>query len=434
MDSGGRVRAVSARGVDLSEMVWLGVYWFATSFHWGALLTIVIPAEVLRFVPESQKGLALAVVVAGGAVMAMVWSPLAGALSDRSTLAMGRRRPFVIAGVLVNCLGLIGLRYAPTFAWYVGAVLVVQAANNFAGGAFNGLVPDRIPPGQRGATSGVMGFLQMLGTVSALLVAGSLVGGGRTAAVYWVVAGVLAAGAAVTVLGIREEPLRRAPPFDLAAFVRSFWIDPRRYPDFAWVFVTRGLVMLGFYTLLSFFQYFVRDTLFARDAAHLSAIQAADATRRAAEATGHLGAVTIAAAALVALVAGWASDRVGRKAIVSVAGFFLALTGAALLVRPTYAALLGIGALFGVGYGAYASVDWALAIDVLPSSLSAAKDLGIWAIANTLPQVLAPSIGGPLLDAFNRRAPALGYTVIFSLSIVYVALGSLFVWKIRGAR
>ena len=93
-----------------------------------------------------------------------------------------------------------------------------------------------------------------------------------------------------------------------------------------------------------------------------------------------------------------------------------------------------IGVLFGIGYGAYAAVDWALAIDVLPSEHSAAKDLGIWAIANTLPQVLAPVIAGPLLDIFNRRTPNLGYTIIYSLAIVEVALGSAFIWKIKGTR
>ena len=71
---------------------------------------------------------------------------------------------------------------------------------------------------------------------------------------------------------------------------------------------------------------------------------------------------------------------------------------------------------------------------MLPSNRSAAKDLGIWAIANTLPQVLAPIIAGPILDSFNRRTPNLGYTVVFSGAIVYVVLGSILVWKIKGAR
>ncbi len=58
----------------------------------------------------------------------------------------------------------------------------------------------------------------------------------------------------------------------------------------------------------------------------------------------------------------------------------------------------------------------------------------IWGIANTLPQVMAPVIGGPLLDIFNRTGSNVGYSVIFSLAVVEVALGSAFVWKIKGTR
>jgi MFS family permease len=409
------------RPLPLAELIWLGAFWFAISFNWGALLTVVVPAEVLRFVPEAQKGLYLGLLFAGGAVLAMVVSPLAGALSDRSTLPMGRRRPFVVSGVLLAVPGLLGMRYASTYAAFAAALLWVQLTVNVAGSAFNGLIPDKIPPAQRGVMSGVMGGMMMSGTIAAALLSGRLVGHGMTGIIYWVIAGVLLAGAAILVWKIRETPLRSAPPFALPAFVRSFWIDPRRYPDFAWLFATRGLVMLGFYTIITFLQFFIRDTQ------HVSGPEAA-------QATGTISAIVITAGAVVALAAGPASDLIGRKGIVSTAGMFLSFTGIGLLFQPPYHTLLWIGVLFGIGYGAYAAVDWALAIDVLPSGHSAAKDLGIWAIANTLPQVLAPVIAGPLLDIFNRRAPNLGYTIIYSLAIVEVALGSAFIWKIKGTR
>jgi MFS family permease len=409
------------RPLPLAELVWLGAFWFAISFNWGALLTVVVPAEVLRFVPEAQKGLYLGLLFAGGAVLAMAVSPIAGALSDRSTLSMGPRRPFVVLGVLLAVPGLLGMRYASTYAAFAAALLWVQLTVNVAGSAFNGLIPDKIPPAQRGAMSGVMGGMMMAGTIAAALLSGRLVGHGMTGIIYWVIAGVLLGSTAILVWKIRETPLRDAAPFALPAFVRSFWIDPRRYPDFAWLFATRGLVMLGFYTIITFLQFFIRDTQ------HVSGPEAA-------QATGTISAIVIAAGAVVALVAGPASDLIGRKGIVSTAGMFLSFTGVGLLFQPPYHTLLWIGVLFGIGYGAYAAVDWALAIDVLPSGHSAAKDLGIWAIANTLPQVLAPVIAGPLLDIFNRRAPNLGYMIIYSLAIVEVALGSAFIWRIKGTR
>jgi len=253
------------------------------------------------------------------------------------------------------------------------------------------------------------------------LLSGTLVGRGHPVAVYWIVVGVLAAGAGIMAFGVRETPLPAAPQVSWSRFVRSFWIDPRRYPDFGWMFATRALVMMGFYTLIAFLQFFLKDTL------HLTPPQAA-------QTTGTLSAVTIAAGAGVALLAGWISDRIGRRGIISLSGIFLALTGAGLLFRPPLSALLWIAVLFGLGYGAFTSVDWALAIDVLPADGSPAKDLGIWAIANTLPQVLAPLAAGPVLDAFNRQSANLGYTVIFGAAIVYVVLGSILVWNIKGAR
>jgi MFS family permease len=412
---------VPTRHVSVVDLFWLGLFWFALSFHWGALLTVVIPAEVLRFVPEAQKGAYLGLLFAAGAVMAMVVSPISGALSDRSTLPMGRRRPFVIAGVLVNVLGLMVMGHASAYAWYVGGLAVVQAATNFAGGAFNGLIPDRIPQSQRGVASGVLGFMMMSGTIVAALLAGHLVGHGQTASVYLIDAGLFLACTTIMVLQVKEDRLRDAPPFSLGAFVRSFWVDPRRYPDFGWMFLTRGLVMLGFYTMISFLQFFVKDTL------HLTVAEAA-------RVTGVLSAVTIAAGTIVALAAGWISDRIGRKGIVSVSGFFLALTSFGLLTQPPFSTLIWIAVLFGIGYGAFTSVDWALAIDVLPSRGTAAKDLGIWGVANTLPQVLAPIVAGPVLDTFNRRSPNSGYAVVFSGAIVCVVLASIFIWKIRGAR
>ena len=409
------------RPLPLAQLLWMGAFWFAVSFVWGALLTVVVPAELLRFVPEAQKGLYLGLLFAGGAVVAMVVSPLAGALSDRSTLPMGRRRPFVVAGVVLAVPGLLGMRYAPSYTTFAASLLWVQFAVNLAASAFNGLIPDKVPAVQRGAMSGVMGGMTMGGTIAAALLAGRLVGAGMTGAVYWVIAVILITATAAIVWKVSETPLGRAPVFVLPAFIRAFWIDPRRYPDFAWLFATRGLVMLGFYTIITFLQFFIRDTL------HFSRLQAA-------QATGTLSAVVIAAGVLIAIVAGPVSDRIGRKGIVSTAGIFLAFTGLGLLFQPPFHTLLWIGVLFGIGYGAYQSVDWALAIDVLPSGQSAAKDLGIWGIANTLPQVLAPAVAGPLLDIFNRTGPNFGYSVIFSLAMVEVALGSVFVWKIKGAR
>ena len=48
-------------------------------------------------------------------------------------------------------------------------------------------------------------------------------------------------------------------------------------------------------------------------------------------------------------------------------------------------------AISGLGFGMYMAVDLALVTDVLPDADSAAKDLGVFNLANALPFALAPT-------------------------------------------
>jgi len=61
---------------------------------------------------------------------------------------------------------------------------------------------------------------------------------------------------------------------------------------------------------------------------------------------------------------------------------------------PSMAFTYVVGALFGIGYGAYQAVDWALAIDVLPGGEDAAKDMGIWQCGDRAAADSRPAITG----------------------------------------
>jgi len=90
---------------------------------------------------------------------------------------------------------------------------------------------------------------------------------------------------------------------------------------------------------------------------------------------------------------------------------------------------------FGLGYGAYTSVDWALVADVLSSHKNYARDMGVWNISLSLPQVIAPVIGGPLLDSFTKAGqPVLGFQLLFAMAIVYCLIGTVTVRYIRGVK
>ncbi len=403
----------------VGDLLWLSLYWFGLNFHWGALLGIVIPAEVLRFVPDAEKGRALSMVFAGGAAIAMVVMPIAGALSDHSRFAMGRRRPFMLAGGILNVVALLLMGASSTFTALIITYWLVQFSNNVGGSAYSGLIPDLVPADQRGEASGWMGLMHMLGTITGAVAAGQLVERGYRGQVYILIAAIVLVTLAFTVWRVRETPGERAGRFDFRRFLRGFWVDPKAYPDFAWLFASRLFVLMGFYMVFDFAQFFLKDFM---------------GIERFKEATGILTAVVIVGATPSALAAGRLSDRAGRRGIVSAAGGLMALAMLLFLVAPSYSLLLALSVVFGLGFGAFTSVDWALAIDALPSKDAAAKNLGIWGIAATLPQVLAPAVGGPLLDMFNRRQPNFGYIVLMIVGALYLLLGSVLVWRIRGVR
>src|SRR3972149_5908453 len=132
------VPTAPTRRLSVPDQLFLSLHWFGINFHWGALLAVASPAEVLKFVPEAAKGRALAAVFAGGAVVALLVGPLVGALSDRALFRMGRRRPFVLAGALLNAAALLALGYAPTFTLFVVAYWFVPFSHNLGGSAYGG--------------------------------------------------------------------------------------------------------------------------------------------------------------------------------------------------------------------------------------------------------------------------------------------------------
>jgi hypothetical protein len=103
-----------------------------------------------------------------------------------------------------------------------------------------------------------------------------------------------------------------------------------------------------------------------------------------------------------------------------------------------------LGILFGIGYGMYYAVDWALACDVLPDCEGAAgKDMGLWHTSFTLPQALAPAVLAGVLYYFNHAGHTviglttghnLGFRLVFGGAALWFILGTVMVSQIRGVR
>jgi len=431
----------------LFDLININVFWIANNFHWQALLAIVIPSMVAKFLGDAHKDINLTLVVAWGTLVAVIVNPLVGAISDYATFRMGRRRPFMIIGTILNVVVLVAFAFSPALPssillfMFALLFLLLQFTNNLANSPWSAIIADNVPTQQRGVTAGFNGLFTLLGTIIGSIVAGIIVNKNDALPLYrneivqifLIIAVVQVVFVAYTVLMVKETPLeiRENRSFQITPVLKKFFFKPGRYPDLSWVLLARLLVMMGIWGVFYFLQYYFDDVLGGPGVKTIILNGAFSGEKFS-------GALFLPILLLLALptsiFAGWASDRWGRKGLVYLSGAVMTVVCLVfILFQSQYGALIA-GAFFGIGYGAYTSVDWALTADVLPPTDEAGKFLGIWSAMGILPQVVGITIGGVILQLLRGFPNHLGYTTLFVVTIAYFGLGTLVIKQVRGVK
>ena len=397
-------RPAVSEGLPVRSHVALSAYWFSLNFESASLLTIVIPAALDRLALHAHTT-TLAQLAVVGSFVAMVLPPLAGAVSDRIHRRGGQRRSMLLWGTLVNVIGLLGMLSAGSVASLAGGVLVAILGQNVSGAAYQAMMPDIVPKESWGLASGYMGVASLLGTIGGLAIAGIF----TPEAVYCVMAMVAVLGGVCSAGVARGE--------EAVALVPGVRAKMRSRRDFILVFLARFFVMFGQTLLMTFILYYFQDVLHVHSPKGSTALIAGAAM---------LGAV------LSSIVLGNFSDRSDRPGIVFFATIPMAIAAGGFGIYSDMHWIFFFAILYGIGYGAYLSVDWALALDAIPDLSRVARDLGTWGIASNLPAVLAPAAGGVLLA--RALTPAAGYRELFLVTGGVTLLGAIVVLFVRTAR
>jgi MFS family permease len=388
-----------------------------------ALLTPPVMTLALRVteVAPDAKEVLLSWALGLGAVVSLLVNPVAGLLSDRTVSRFGRRRPWIVAGLVVGSAGLYLIATGGATMVVVGWC-VTQLGFNFVIPTLLAVLPDQVPTHQQGRVSGILNAGFPLGVVAGVFIAQAVAP--SMLAMFMAPAAIAAILVVIFLVVIDDRPLERSgvPPLDWLGFLRSFWISPRAAPDFCWTWLSRFLLFMGLATLLSYQVFYLIDKLgLAQAAIPETMLQST--------------LISTATTVLGSVLGGWLSDRLARRRIFVLASALIYGAGLAVIGVATQLEgfLWGI-AICGLGQGVYLAVDLALVTEVLPDKAGgAAKGIGIISLANNIPQSLAPAIA-PLFLAIGAVGGDRNYTALFGMAALFALLGAVAVLPIRGVK
>ncbi len=166
---------IGANGFHSIDYVKITILGFGLSALWASFHVVILQVRLL-VVAGPLKNTYLGYLTFAGAIIAMATQPIAGAISDRSSFAWGRRRPFILLGIILTLLFLPGIGFGSSYMTIFIFYCLLQLSSNIAQGPFQGFIPDLVPEGKKGRASGVRSLLNIMGGVALLGVIGRFMG------------------------------------------------------------------------------------------------------------------------------------------------------------------------------------------------------------------------------------------------------------------
>jgi len=386
---------------------------FVLFLFWNALQAVFLALQV-QSIDQDSAAAGLALVIGVGAFGALISAPIAGALSDRTRTRIGGRAPWMLFGAVATFFFALMLANSGTIMELTIYWFLIQISTNFIFTPLMVHIPARVPLKRRGIFSAAVGISNLLG-----ILIGQVLGAAFSEEIlagYILVSVLLLLAVMIFVVVSRQSNIGIAKPsFSLTDIVKTFWVNPIKYPAFGWIFLGRLLFLTGFFPLKVYLLYILQDYIELGD--------------NAVKSLPPMALAGIVGGAIGTGYAGWLSDRLGvtRPIIYACSALMI---GAILipLFFPTFAGMIIYSVLVGAGFGGFASVDYVLITKVLPSERDAGKDLGIINMTTTLSQTMGVGLAGFMVSMLDN------YSILFVMAIVFITLGTACVALIRGVR
>jgi MFS family permease len=395
-------------------LIMTSIYTLGVNVVWLSFNIFILPLQIQSVTTEATKGIVLGALAGVAIGIAVIVNIIAGIISDHSNSRFGRRRPMLVWGMVLTLPFILLPVFLPLSLLTVSlSYLGMQIFTNVSSGAFQPTLADFIPVDQRGISAGYKGVFTLIGSAIGVGVITALFAVNLASVAYMLIAGVFALTTFINAFAMRpyDKPLPDVKPLKLREVLIDMFRVQHRSGGFFWFVFGSFLIYMG----VSGFQFF--GIYYLEGVLHITA---QEELARAIEIAGLLNLVI---GMLFALLAGFLSDKLGRRNIIIVSVVIAAVVGLFFPFATTFVIFLAFSSLYGAANGVILSVDTALTSDLVPLE-EAGKYMAYANLAVGVANGIAPPIFGLILNAHG--APTLGsFIAFFVVSAAFFIMSSI---------
>ncbi|MBT1161047.1 MFS transporter [Bifidobacterium sp. SO1] len=376
----------------------------------------LLPAK-LQILAPSQKVALIPLFSLVAMIAATISNIIAGALSDITRSRFGSRSPWIVCASIACGLFFVWFAFAGSWPMLLVIWTLYNVALNCVTAPMIAQISDRIAPRWRGTISSCWGIGMAIGNYGSGIIASSFIKDNAAISTGVLIFALIAAvGGVVSPIIMREPSNLNAAraKFDAESIKRNFMFPTKNCRDYYFALVGKMLMVTGQYVIVGYQLYIFSDYMKLDADGQNAALKI-------------MSMILMVTGIVFCVIAGPLADRFHRlKLPVAITTIMLGV-GA---FFPFFAAepwtMYAYALVAGIGMGAYNAVDGALNVAVLPDPKTAAKDLGIINMANTLGQIFGPAIAGAILTISGND-----YRWIFPTETIICVIGGLLILAVK---
>lgn len=379
--------------------VLLSIGFFGIQFAWTTQLTQTSPLlERLGSEP-----LLMSLIWWAGPITGVLVQPLVGTLSDQLRSRFGRRRPFLLLGMLLTALCLCIMPNSPTLLVAALSLWILDASINTTQGPYRALVPDVVPANKQALTYSLMACFISLGAITA-----SYVGyiAQDIKVLFYLGAVVMMGFMGFSMLTTQEPPAESLPQVPkettgLSAIFAQTMSSIRELPkETIRLCIAHSFTWFGLMCMFIFFSVFVAHNLFGATDPH------SELYNEGIKYASLCFLVFNVSSAIFAALIGPLVKIVGQKplhtfGLICLAGGF----ASCFLMSQPHQALWAMG-FVGIGWATTLSIPFAIYAQFIPKGKEGVM-MGTFNIFIAAPQIVASTAAGILVQLTHNDAVAL---------------------------